>query len=317
MNTLFLFLILIPIVLCNNSLPNYQYTRLGLDMKIGQPLNSAGAFRSPIFASYTFSQGKTINIYSNTYNVPDQLSAIQYGSEQSTSTVQVFYSESNVTNALFESFTTGFDCKKVNGLFALSEQVSTFNYNYNIEASYSAVSYLIVTSYFSELSTEIKLDPVFHKALMLLPDEFNDSTMDIFKDFIRTYGTSFSTRQVYGGSVNMITSFSTDIAYELNTEEIIVGINTQFMFASANSTLDKYQQEEYNYLNTLYKSSFVLVGGNPATYNQTEISKWIGTIPENPVYVRLQFSNLSWLLPRNETGKINALDEAIEYYFNN
>lgn len=115
--------------------PNIEYMLAGLDMRYGDPLNVT--LRNPIFESLSYNDGHTVTINGITHKMPDQLYVLAYPSEQKTSTTMVYYSASLVEESLFESFTIGFDCKRINGSFSLSEQVSYFNYMYNSQASYT------------------------------------------------------------------------------------------------------------------------------------------------------------------------------------
>lgn len=311
--TLFLIVTIYFSIILTTKLPNTDYIICGIDMKYGQPLETA--LRYPIFEPLTYNLNNTVMIGGVEYEIPDQLMVMDYPSEAKTSTNEVYTSQYIIEKSLGESYSVGFNPWFIPGMFSASDQVSYFQEMTETQASYTASSYLKVTTAKAGLKKNIKLLPEYVKELHNLPASFNNETCKQFASFFNRFGTVWSIDAIFGGSVVMSTSFSMEVLQEETIVQVQEDLNEQFLLMTSSETLTAEEEEELTELNAVYKSSMELVGGNPSAYNASQYQLWAATVPTDPVLVSISMRNHSAFLPRNETDRINALDEATQNYY--
>jgi len=296
-----------------NPIPNINYFVTGIDIKYGAPYNVS--VRNPIFERFSYNNNITEIINDVTYDCPDQIYWISYSSIDKKSTVQVYYSVEEIESDMFESFTTGFDCERINGMFSLSEQVDEFNLAYDTQESYTALTFLTVTVSKAELNAEIKLNENFKTIVNSLPTVYSQETCKYFVDFIKLFGTSYAYRAVFGGYVTMSTYFKTSTTYDKTESEIEFEIGTQFLMFTTNSSFDFNQTKIYQNLDATYNSTLQVYGGSPNYFQSNNYQSWIATVSTNPIFVRadiISISKLLYGLPQQ-----NALNDAINDYLEN
>lgn len=290
---LFSIVIFVTTVTSLSPVPNDYLMATSIDSKYGFPYNES--LREPII-EFSYNDQRTVTILGIQYSCPDQLYVISYSSMDSKSTTQVCYSASMVMSALWESFTTGFNCKRINGMFSLSEQVTDFDIAYYSDNSYSAMTHLTVTSCKLELNSNIKLTQTFKNLANKLPTSYNSETCQYFVEFIKIFGTSFIPRGVFGGYVFMDSYFTETTSYTKDSSQISIEVGAQFLMFTTNTSVTWNNTEVGKYLDTTYNSTLELYGGYPEDYNPNNYSPWLASVPLNPIIVRGSLENLSMLL---------------------
>jgi hypothetical protein len=296
--------------------PNIESIILGRNMQIGQ-LDDPNSIKNPIFDNLSETKHKTIALNQTTFLVPDQVIITDYQTEEHTSTNEVYTSQFVLQESMSFTYSGGYNSWFSPCMFSQSYNSYTFHELYQMNAMIMASSYLRVTNYRASLDSEIKLNPFFEQQLLGLPDIYNETTCPHFKTFFNTFGTHYIYSCIFGGVVEMITSFSIQILQNTTIEQIEYDLNQQF-FLMTQETLTETQEQQLTQYNTVYKSTFKLIGGDPSQYNATSWQRWANTVLSDPLVVNMEIYNFTTFLHKNYTQnkqKINALNEAIKEYF--
>ncbi|ARF10167.1 MAC/perforin domain protein [Hokovirus HKV1] len=302
-------LVLITYINTLPTIPNINYMECGFNLKYGDPLNMT--ISRPIFEAFTYNNKQTILINGVNYKMPDQLYGLNYPSEDKKSSSLIYYSASMVSEELYQTFTLGFDCKRIDFAFSMSEQVNYFNYMYNTQGCYTANTYLTITVSKMEINSLIKLNDEFKKTINLLPNTYTNETCKYFMDFFDMFGTAFFTKTVYGGYVSMTSAFDISVSYNKNSYEIGLDLGAQFLVFTGNLGAIWNETQAMKYIDSTYDSTMYLIGGYPDYYNED----WPMTVPNNPLIVRANVVSITELI--KDKNIKNAANLALNDYYMN
>lgn len=294
----------------NNNLepvPGIGLLQNAINMKYGP---FAEPPTDPIFEMYSYNEGYSIYSNGQEYAVPNQMYVNDWPTLSEKSTTYLFYSASSVQSSMFESFTTGFSCKRFACMFQFSEQVSTFNYAYEMQDSYTGLTYLITTSTYAE-RTNYTLNNKFTTIASKLPTTYNETTCRPFIDFINMFGTNYVNAGYLGGYIFMDSEYKTSLTYEMSEEDIEIGIKTQFVIFSGATHLQFNETKIEKQLDLVFNSTIYVLGGNPSAFVPGQYQGWLATVPSDPVIVRADIINIGYLLYGTDqyTAVINAVED--------
>lgn len=283
----------------------------GYNLKIGQP--TLDSLCNQIF-ELAYDLNKIITIQNITFTIPDNMEVIDYPYESATSQTQVYQSEYVLQQGLQQTYSDTQNNIFLPGMYSQSSTSQFFKQKKTVNECYTASTNLIYTVYKANYLT-LNLTSEFKKQLYNLPDHYDSTNCYVFNEFFKKYGTDFIQTGTFGASESSMTSFSENMFSYYNESEITEQINNQFLFWSDSENLDYWQEQYYYKLNLYFNSEYELTGGYPYLFNKSNVNIWLSSIINQPVLVSLNLKSLAFLLPDNETDRINSLNLARKNYF--
>lgn len=189
---------------------------------------------------------------------------------------------------------------KHHGWFGSSSKEVYKFYSEYFQSSKSLVSNWLEISYQALTLVDIpplKLDPMFQLALNKLPKIYNNDTMEIYFEFLGTFGTAFAYEIVYGGK------FTFDIWYNstyIHTESIEwIKKNSHWSFMGfiggghGSSYTSQYVDKEFHE-SLLFEYSYQ--GGNIQSYGYNQWKLWLASIKDNQMPLKWKLMPITFTI---------------------
>lgn len=254
-------------------LPNIQDMTLGFDSSIMQP--TLISLRYPVFNAV---YNDTVTMSNKKFRIPNGCQCLETPIIAKTSKNEIFVSEEDIQTSIYESISLSENF--IFGMCSQSYQSKYFNNEFNLYASYTALSNLVVENWKCNCH-QTNFTDVFRNTLNSLPKVYNSTTCPTFKSFFNQYGTHYIITIVFGGTVQMQTSFTIQYYKSTTTEQISADLNAQ-LFLKISTNLTESQEQTLQQLDAIYDSTIALIGGFPSNFTITQWQQWAKTTYENP-----------------------------------
>mmetsp|Transcript_15380 Transcript_15380/g.23032 ORF Transcript_15380/g.23032 Transcript_15380/m.23032 type:complete len:628 (-) Transcript_15380:266-2149(-) len=316
---IFFFFLLIPLftaAIPPHSLPNVGYVGYGIDMKIGTPVMDS--LRGPVLRQ-SWDTNNTHYFNGQYYVVPDNFYFVATPSSTQQTVEQAYSSYQSVATGLYQTQTQGFSVDVFHqqlGMYHGSGQGQYFAQQ-SQAGRFTGFSYLQVEEWKVGLSPFVSLnytllDTKFLSWAKKLPFEFTADTCQSFKLFIELFGTHFIPETLWGGEVQMTSSFSENLYDQKGASAVKKELGRQF-FLMTQKSLTSAEQDELSTLDAQYSSRTYLVGGDPSKYKPTDWPDWAFSVPYDPIPIAMAIVPISAAIP----SKSYALNLAIRSYLRN
>ncbi|XP_062618474.1 uncharacterized protein LOC134280055 [Saccostrea cucullata] len=295
---------------------NLGYIGRGYDLFKGNPLSDDGVvdqgFRLPVI-NLPYSSKFTAD---GNYRVPDNVDVIAESSAKFGSSLYKVQSESDYKSMLSVDASVNAQGSGwgVSASFSASAsyQKNTQQIQKGETTTLSIVSRAVVyRARMSETSKISKVTDYFEKAVMLLPMENceDDSLQEMYVNFIREFGTHYTTQVVMGAKAVQQLTFSNSDLSKLESEGISAKVAAQASYdgfgfsggggfsvgvdskSDAKQRVSKTSKEQYEYY----------IGGNPPAGDFSEgstesLREWARSADEKPVPIQYKMTSIDTLL---------------------
>lgn len=193
---------------------------------------------------------------------------------------------------------------------------TTDTYNF-IDAQYahsSNVGYVLWTQAVYEVIVPLAaqvLDDMCYKVLMALPEEYD---ADLYLEFIKSYGTHFIERSVWGLKYKFVSNFKECLINVKSESYVYTQVETDgWLHSSKHTSYSGYSQTDqyYESRRSAYQS---FEGGNMSYHTSAQWSSWVqsGLALVNPVQIKISAKPL-WSLIKDPARRANMQRATTEY----
>ncbi|XP_061194766.1 uncharacterized protein LOC133202919 [Saccostrea echinata] len=295
---------------------NLGYIGRGYDLFKGNPLSNDGVvdqgFRLPVI-DLPYSNKFTADGH---FRIPDNVDVIAESSAKFGSSLYKVQSESDYKSMLSvdASVNAHGEGWGVSASFSASAsyQKNTQQIQKGETTTLSIVSRAVVyRARMSETSKISKVSDYFEKAVMLLPMENcdNDSLQDMYLNFIREFGTHYTTQVVMGAKAVQQLTFSNSDLSKLESEGISAEVAAEASYsgfgASAGGGISvgvgSQNDAKQQVSNTNKEQYEYYIGGNPPAGDFSEgstesLREWATSADEKPVPIQYKMTSIDTLL---------------------
>lgn len=270
---------ILPIVMGIQPLPNSMYMAYGYDAKVGQLVTDA--IRMPI-KQISYNQSQTVWMNNQEYLLPDHCNYVGDYERDANCSVSIFVSTNDVEVQLYDNMSMKIDPWFMPGMFSASYEYSYFSKQNKTNGMYTALSNQLFRT--AQISCLIPTyTESFLEMIANLPLVYNKSTCPYYKKLFNYYGTHGFIRSIFGGMLQMHSSYKIDYYDSVTDEKVKEDLSMQFFFISFNGEMSSEQKKEYKSLSAIYTSTMQLMGGRPSTYDPEHWQQWADTIDSNPI----------------------------------
>lgn len=310
MKLLLILLLLVTNSLCYEPVAAASYLGSGFDSK------TALFGLAPIF-DYTYGRGE---MWKN-YKVPDQMSVHSY---ETTSEIvnQGIYKSYHEYIEMYErwfSFDVGISGQYFSAGFKYNETLGFIHEKMSekfaeIIRGHHLWTYYVATLYPSSI---MKFDPMFEKSLDLFPRIIKtDSDREYANQFIKTFGTHYCYRAVFGAKIDFNAAISQQITNSYSQNWYTTQYGFYFHYKLFNVSAGGFKDKtditiDKTFLKNINADTFFL-GGDPALANINNLTAWIKTIEKNPAPMNITLIGI-WNLVSDSVKQNTMKNYIIEY----
>eukprot|EP01084_Bolivina_argentea_P155179 270436_1 len=266
------------------TLPNIEKASLGYNIIYGNPHTTGTADRgwfNSIFNLSVFTDGTTITLYNNTYNVPNGMTITGESTCDMTQSYSALSGANSYSSSLQES--VDFDVKVWKAAFQGSEDYQKVARETSSSQTAYTSSCAKCGAYEVQLNAPYGIPPFtenFMEAVTNMPLSYDQATQDYFLNFLDKYfGTHYLLRIFMGGIYGQLSEFNANSFSSFSSSNLSISMSASYstLFASASvsamTNIQKQQAQDFKQ-STMEQHIFQVGGdlpsdGSPITWQKS------------------------------------------------